>query len=171
MAEMPFHRMRRRRSRPRGRTYKKVLNFAPVSAGAGIQQDILLAVGTDSTAIGQVSPTDAVVPTGSKIAWFEIQYTVANLAAVFCHVNITIQNLLAGQVSISPILVGGNTQRNQVMHQGSRAIGQGQNMTWNVRYRVPPKMQRMREGSAWLFNTVGNVAVSQAVQIIYKVEL
>ncbi len=153
-----------------GRTYKKVINFAAASVGTA-QQDILLATGADSIAIGQTGPTDANCPTGSKIKWFVIQYTVGNLAAAFCHVNITIQTLNSGQVAISPILVGGNPQRNQVMMQDSRAIGQGQNMTWNIRYRVPPKYQRIREGSAWMFSTKASATVSQAVQIIYKVEL
>jgi len=170
---MSFHRRRnmRRASRPMGRTYKKVINFAPVSAGAGAQQDILIATGADGIALGQTGPTDANIPTGSKIKWILIQYTLVNLAAVFCHANITMQYLLSGQTAISPILVGGNPQRNQVLLQGSRGIGQGQNETWTIMFKIPPKYQRMREGMAWMFSTQANVAVSQAIQIIYKVEL
>ncbi len=167
---------RRSRGRSRGmrptiRTFKKVLNFAPASTGAGVQQDQVVITGVDNLAIGQTSPTDATVPTGSKIAYFEIQLALTNLSAVFCATHITIQRLVSGQTAISPLLVGGNAQRNQVFMQSLRSTGEGQNQTWTIKFKVPPKFQRMSEGTAWMFSFSSHVSTSFASQIIYKCQL
>ncbi len=167
-----WRRSRRRSSmRPTIRTFKKVLNFAPASTGAGVQQDQVVITGVDSLAIGQTSPTDATVPTGSKIAYFEIQLGMANLAAVMMATHLTVQRLVSGQTAISPLLVGGNAQRNQVFYQSLRVTGNGQNQTWTIKFKVPPKFQRMAEGTAWMFSFSSHTASSFVTQIIYKVQL
>ncbi len=165
----------RRRSRgPRTiiRSYKKVLNFAPVSSGAGVKFDHGLAAGADSVPLGQTGPTDNTVPTGSIIDYIEIQWGVSNLAAASNFVHITVQNLVSGQAAtVSPILVGGNPQRNQVHHQEMRSIGQGQNMTFVYKFKVPKMLQRMREGSQWFFTVLGTAAYTHSCQVIYKVKM
>ncbi len=107
---MPYRRRRMSRA-PRSivRTYKKVLNFAPASSGAGVKFDYSAVNGVDGVALGQTSATDQNVPTGSIIDYFEFQFAVVNLAAVACFIHITIQNLVSGQAAtVPPNLVGGN---------------------------------------------------------------
>ncbi len=158
------------RSQPRAviQSFKKILNFAPSSHGAGTKVDAVLSLGTDSVAAGQTGATDAAVPTGSIITEFIIQFGVANLAAVSCFQHISVQRLDTTQVTIAPNVTGGSPQRNQVMFMGMRSIGEGQNMNWELRYKVPKKYQRVREGSFWVFTTLATVATTDSIQVIYK---
>ncbi len=167
---------RRRRSfraAPRAivRTYKKVLNFAPASHGAGVKVNFDLVVGVDNLAVGSTGVTDATVPTGSIVDFIEIQYGVANLAAVACFVHVTMQSRLSGQpATITPNVVGGNPQRNQVHHQEMRSLGQGQNATFVYKWRVPKHLRRIREGSIFSFVIMGTTAITDSCQVIYKLK-
>ncbi len=168
---MPFRRRRSmRRSQPRAvvQSFKKVLNFAPSSHASGLKVDFVLSLGTDSVAAGQTGVTDAAVPTGSIITEFVIQYSAANLAAVTLFQHISMQRLDTTQVTLSPNVTGGSPQRNQVMFMGMRSIGQGQNMNWEIRYKVPKKFQRVKEGSFWVFTILGTAANIDSCQVIYK---
>ncbi len=169
---MPRHYRRSRRG-PRSivRTYKKVLNFAPASSGAGTKVDFDITFGVDSLAIGQTGPTDNVVPTGAIVDYIEFQYGVVNLAATANFTHISIQSLLSGQAAtVSPNVVGGNPQRNQVFYQMMRSNGQGQNSTYVIKWRVPKMMQRMREGSRIELTVLNTAAVTHSLQVIYKVK-
>ncbi len=165
---MPYRR-RRRRSSMAGITqsYKKVLDFAPASIGAG-KINYLLVTGTDSVAAGQTSVTDSQVPTGARIMSFTVIFGASQIVggSVFCYTSF--QRLLVSQGTVDPRTVGGNAQRNQVLHQDMFSIGINQNANRVYHFKVPKGMQRVREGAAWHFVVNGTNTLTQAVQVIYK---
>ncbi len=171
---MPRRGRRRYNSRPRivQRTYKKVLNFAPSSHAAGLQIDNRLVTGTDANAIGQVTSTDAIVPTGSVIEEFVIQYGAVNLSAISNFHHFCIQYTVGTQTAFVPCnIVGGNTQRNQVLLQGMRSMNQNQNYNITMRYKIPRRFQRVKEGMFWVFSVLGTSATTDSLQVIYIVKL
>ncbi len=151
-----------------GKTYKKILNFAPVTEGAGAIVHKLLVNGVDSISPGQLGVTDATVPTGAIITHIEIQFVVTNLVSVFAALNIAIQYTLQSQSPIDPRVIGGNQQRNQVFFQSMRAIAKDQNQTLIIRFKIPKSFQRVKEGMQWHFSHVTGPASSDAAQVIYK---
>ncbi len=167
---MPFRRRMRRSSGPRPviQSFKKVLNFAPISQSAGSTITRVLVDGTDSVAAGQTGVTDSDVPTGAIIKYIEIQWAVNNLVNTSCFMNMTIQLLHSGQFAISPLVVGGNPQRNQVYHQQLFSIGQSQNSNHIYRFKVPKRVQRVREGDLWVFAHNGSAIHTDSMQVIYK---
>ncbi len=151
------------------RTYKKVLNFAAVSTGAGVQFDYLLAKGVDSLTLGQSGATDATIPTGSKIQYIEIALADSNIVAAAAFVNLVIQYTLNAQSLVPPNAVGGNPQRNQVLHQQLFVMGQNQNSNHLFRFKIPGKFQRIKEGMEWNVSTISTGSHVHAMQVIYKV--
>ncbi len=168
---MPRYRrpLRSRMSMPRAvvQSYKKVLNFAPASIAAG-GRDIVLAVGVDSVAAGQTGPTDANVPTGCIIKHVEIQISLGQIVggAVFAHMSL--QKLENSQPTIASNVIGGSPQRNQVFRQLMKQLGINQNFNYTVKFMIPKKFQRMREGSNWVFQIQTSNTLTQSFQIIYK---
>ncbi len=166
---MPRH-YRKGRSMPRTvvQSYKKVLNFAPASRGTA-KQDFQLVLGVDSLAAGQTGPTDTAVPTGSIITSILIQQAYVNLAATAGIINTSTQRLISGQAAtVAPNVVGGDDQRNQVMHQDLLACGLSQNLMRTYLFKVPKKYQRVREGDQWFFTYISNVTHTSAIEVIYK---
>ncbi len=154
--------------RPVIKSYKKVLNFAPVSRGAAANFEHEMVLGVDSLSPGQGSVTDGTVSTGSNLKFIEIQYSAVNLAAASCFINISIQLLHSGQSIVSPIIVGGNAQRNQVHHLLQFSMGQGQNSNHIFKFKIPRRFQRVREGDSWNFVTRGTANFTEDLMIIYK---
>lgn len=171
---MPYrNRYNYRRSRRRSlgtvvQSFKKVINHAGASRAAATNIILACSTGVDSVAAGQSGPTDVQVPTGSLIKYIEFQMSFYNgtNAAVFVH--LTIQRIHEGQTPISPLLVGGDPQRNQVFHQDLFNIGQLQNVNRKYRFKVPKKYQRVREGDKWQLVYQGDVVHSSVGQFIYK---
>ncbi len=170
---MPYRRSfqrsgRRSGMRPVIQSYKKVINEAPASTAAGINRQFIAATGVDSVAAGQTSAIDNQVPTGSIIKYILFELTVGNstLANVFAHV--AIQYLLTGQGNVSPNIVGGSGQRNQVLHQDMFAVQQSQNTNRQYKFKIPKKFQRLREGMSWRLILQADLLTSSAGQIIYK---
>ncbi len=166
---------RRRRGRMRARSlgnvvqsYKKVLNFAPTSRAAAATIVQVLVQGVDSTAAGQTGPTDPFVPVGSIVKYIEIQFSWTNLVLVSLFTHFAIQHLRSGQAAVSPLLVGGDPQRNQVHLQLMKSLGQTQNGNLTIKFRIPPKYQRVRDGDKWDLVFNGNAVYVQATQVIYK---
>ncbi len=163
---------RRRRARTRTRvitqSFKKVINYAPTSRIGATKIDFEMATGQDSVAAGQTGPVDVNVPTGSIIESIEIQYTIQNVlaSAAFCHV--AIQRVLPSQSSISPNVIGGSNQRNQVHWQRVFAVGTQQNVNIIKRFKIPRPYQRVREGARWVFVVLPSANVTDVVQVIYK---
>ncbi len=167
---MPRHFRRRRNGgqRPVIVSYKKVLNFAPVSVGTA-KQDFLLVDGKDSISSGQTSPTDANVPVGSRVTAIVIQLAITNLAATSMFTHISTQMLLSGQANtIAPNVVGGNSQRNQVFHQSLFSTGLNQNQNRQYIFKIPAKYQRVREDQKFLFTIISDATNAHTVQAIYK---
>ncbi len=163
----------RRRSSPRVvrnpvQSYKKVLNFAPASRAAAASVTVTMATGTDSVAAGQTGPTDSAVPTGSMITSIDIQASFANLVGIASFLFLTVQHLRSGQGNIDPQAIGGDPQRNQVHLQLQRSLGMNQNRDFHIRFKIPKKYQRVREGDLWRLVTKGDTIRTDAYQIIYK---
>ncbi len=163
-----FRRTVRRSIRPVIQSYKKVLNFAPASHVAAAVISSVLSTGTDSVAAGQTSVTDAAVPTGSMIKFIEIQHAMNNPTSSPSFIHISLQHVRANQSDISPLTVGGNSQRNQVHMQSMLTLGFNQSNNRTHKFRVPPRFQRVREGDRWIFNRSGDLLWNDALQVIYK---
>ncbi len=148
-------------------SFKKSINHVSASFTAGFQQEVL-ATGVDSIAAGQTTLTDGNVPTGSLIKYIEIQLAIANVVEAACFVNVAIQYRLSTQTAVDPDLVGGNPQRNQVLHQELFSVGGFQNSTHKFKFKIPKKFQRMREGQIWTLAWRNSATVSREVQAIYK---
>ena len=161
-------RFRRRRSMTSTvQSFKKVLNHAPASFGAG-SRTLNMTTGTDSVAAGQTSPTDSQVPTGAILKFIEIQISYGQISggAVFAHCSI--QLLRANQTAIASNVVGGNPQRNQVFHQMMYQLGINQNFNRTIKFRIPKKFGRVREGDKWIWEITSSGTLTQAHQFIYK---
>ncbi len=154
-------------SRPVVQSFKKVLNIVPASYTAGFTK-VRLANGQDSVAAGQTGNTDDNVPTGSIIKYIEIQFSAVNLVAAACYINTTLGYLLAGQVAKDPLTIGGNTQRNQILHQSQFVAGLSQNANRTFKFKIPKKFQRLRENMEWVFTWNTSASVSASIQVIYK---
>lgn len=166
---MPRHYGRRRSMGPRQviQSFKKVLNFAPASTGAG-SKNVVLSIGQDSVAAGQTSATDNGVPTGAIIKYFEIQLAYSQIVGGSVFVHYSIQQLRSGQSAILSNVVGGSPQRNQVFLQGMASIGINQNWNRSIKFKIPRKFQRVREGDLWLIEITNSNTLVMAEQVIYK---
>ncbi len=157
-------------SRPMIKTYKKILNFLELSVASGFRQEILIK-GVDSSTMGQLTNVDPNVPTGARVKFIEVQFCISNLAAIHCYINCSLQYTLSNQAARDPQALGGNNQRNQVLHQDLFVVGKDQNSTHKFKFRIPPKFQRMREDMLWSLVWSTNQTVNRSIQVIYKVEL
>ncbi len=153
--------------RPVIQSYKKVIFFVNASFGPGFQNEEF-AVGVDSVAAGQTSATDTNVPTGSIIKYFEVMFAASNVVSTPCFVNCTLQYTLSPQTAIDPNAVGGDPQRNQVLHMDLFSIGQSQNSTHKFKFKIPKQFQRLREGMRWKLTWRNSATVNRECLIIYK---
>ncbi len=160
---------RRRSSGPRNivQSFKKVIFRVNASFGAGFTNE-QIAVGVDSIAAGQTSATDNQVPTGSIIKYFEVQFAASSVVSTPIYLNCTIQYRLSGQTFIDPRLVGGDKQRNQVLHMDLFSVGSNQNSTHKFKFKIPKGFQRLREGMEWALTWSTNGTVNREFQCIYK---
>ncbi len=164
---MPRHFKKRRSLGGIVNSYKKVLDFAPESISSG-KKNYLIANGVDSVASGQTSVTDANVPTGSKIMSFTVIFGASQIVGGSVFMYTSFQRFVSGQGTIDPRTVGGDPQRNQVLHQDMYSIGINQNSNRVYHFKVPKGMQRIREGAGWYFTVNGTNTTTNAVQVIYK---
>ncbi len=160
----------RRGSSPRAvvQSFKKVINIAPASIVASTNITASISTGVDSVAAGQTSAVDSNVPTGSVIRFIEIQWAAQNLVNVAAFAFLSIQRTHSGQGVINPQVVGGDPQRNQVHFQRILCIGQNQNVNFVMKFKVPKKYQRVRDGDTWKFTIQSTQIATVATQIIYK---
>ncbi len=152
------------------KTYKKVLNFAPTSISASTQQ-YLLAVGQDGISPDQTGVIDPSVPTGAKLTKIVVQFPIGNLLASSLVVHVAVQYILSGQTAIAANVVGGNPQRNQVIHQFVKSIGQFQNASIGYTIRIPKRFQRLKESMQWMYTVSTNAVSIQTLQVIYTFEV
>lgn len=157
-----------RRTGPIVQSFKKVLNHAPSSIAAGTNTSYAMVAGVDSVAAGQTTAIDDFVPTGAIVKYIEFQYSGANLVNVANFLHFTVQHLRSGQAFIASDAVGGNPIRNQVHLQVLRTAGQLQNTNVVIRFKVPKKYQRVREGDSWVVVVKNSAIITAAAQVIYK---
>ncbi len=150
-------------------TFKKIINFAPASFTAGFNNQVLIS-GKDNISPKQTSATDGECPTGSRVKYMEIQFCVSNVVSAPCYINCSVQYIIAGQTFNDPDVLGGDPQRNQVLHQDLFTVGANQNSTHKFKFKIPPKYQRIRENMQWAMVWSTNVSVNQTSQTIYKLE-
>lgn len=164
-------RRRRRSSAPRSiiQSFKKVINHPGTSNIAAATVVYQWANGVDSIAAGQTTGIDVNVPTGCIIKNVAIQWTGVNLTGGSNFFNCSIQFRLGGQTAfVSPIAIGGNNQRNQSLKQCSKSMGPNQSVNYSINFKIPPRFQRIREGTTWAFVTTASANWSSQCQFIYK---
>ncbi len=128
-----------------------------------------LAKGVDDETLGQTNGQDTSVPTGVKIKQFNIMSCWGSITGVSTFLHWSIQRLSSSQNAIDPTAVGGNALRTNVMMQGMSCIGDRQNATVDIKYKVPKKFWRIRDGDRWMFTTKSSTNVDTVKQCIYKV--
>ncbi len=163
-----FRGSRRRAMAPVIQSYKKVLNVAGSSHAAAAVEVMTLTQGVDSVAAGQTSVTDAQVPTGAIIKYILIQFSAANATSALAFLHLSVQLLRSGQSAISPLVIGGNPQRNQVFHQDLMTLPANASINRTIRFKVPKSFQRVREGDKWIINRSADLVWGDALQVIYK---
>ncbi len=155
------------RLQPIVKSYKKVLFFAEAAFTAGFTNQFLVQ-GTDNISPTQSSQTDGTVPTGSIVKYIEVQFAISNLVSTPCYITCSLQYTLAGQSPKDPVSIGGNNQRNQVLHMDMYSVGANQNSNHKFRFKIPKKFQRVREGMNWALTWATNVTVNNQTLVIYK---
>ncbi len=155
---------------PRGstRSVKYVVDQAQTTSGVALSA-FDLAIGVDEEPLGQASATDVSIPSGSKIKQFNIMSCWGSITGVSTFMHWSIQRIKSGQASISPKGVGGNALRTNVMMQGMQCIGDKQNATVDIKYKVPKRFWRIGDGDKWAFITISSTNVDTVKQCIYKV--
>jgi len=153
--------------RPVVQSYKKVLNEAPLSTAAG-GSTFVIVKGEDSVAAGQTTPTDPNVPTGCLVKFIDIAISWSQIVGGSVFMNYSIQHLHTGQAAISSLIVGGSPQRNQVFHQFMTSVGINQNFNRTIRFKIPAKFQRIRDGDKWVLRVENSNTIVAAYQFIYK---
>ncbi len=161
----------RRKSLPRStvRSVKYQVFQAGASAGAGIEA-VSICKGVDNATLGQSGVTDIDVPTGAKIAKFELFMPKVNLGAGTANfITWSIQRTNTGQAVVNPTTQGGNPLRSNVMLTGVLGLGAGQNNNLHVIYKIPPKYQRITDSQVWSVVNNNGLAVSTEYNFLYKV--
>ncbi len=159
----------RRRSTPRAaiNTYKKVLHFINAGFSAGFQNTFIIQ-GKDGINPSQATATDGEVPTGSTVKFIEVQFAISNLVSTPCYINCTLQYKLKGQFFIEPNKVGGDAQRNQVLHMELFSVGANQNSNHKFKFKIPKQFQRVRDDMDWSLTWQNSATVNREIQVIYK---
>ncbi len=161
----------RKRSIPRStvRSAKYIVVTGPFTEAAGIIARTAI-VGTDNATLGQTSVTDATVPTGAKVAVIECFMPKVNLGAGTANfIHWTMQRTQTGQSVVNPITAGGNPLRKNIMLTGVMGLGAGQNNSLHIRFKIPPKYQRIADGDVWNIVNNNGLAVSATYMFIYKI--
>ncbi len=161
----------RSRSMPRStvRSAKYIVVSGPSSEAAGLIA-VTMAQGVDNATLGQTSVTDTAIPTGAKIAKFDIFMPKVNLGAATANfVHWTIQRTVTGQSVQNPITAGGDAKRTNILLTGVIGLGAGQNNQLHVTFKIPPKFQRVQDNQVWSIVNNNDLAVSTTYYIVYKV--
>lgn len=159
---------RRGSMRPVIQSFKYVVEEAPASVAAGATNTLKMIEGEDSAAAGQTGVTDVKIPTGSIVKAINIDFSAANLVNIAGFVWVSIQKVRSGQSTISPRIVGGNPQRNQVFYQRMFGVGLNQNSNFHKLFKIPPKFQRMSDGDKWNLVTNSDIIRTECAEFIYK---
>ncbi len=147
-------------------SYKQVSVDGPASRAAATNIAHAFVIGVDNYT--GPSATNNEVPTGAKISSVTILASFTNLVAISALLHFNIQLLRTGMTGITPGSVGGNANRNVVIHTDMKFIGKEQNTNIRLRIKIPPMFQRIREGDAWQLMYRCDAVFASATQAIYK---
>ncbi len=147
-------------------SYKNIPIDGPASRAAATNIFHQVLIGVDDYS-GPTASNNA-VPTGAKVSSLLIFACFTNLASVSSLLHFNIQILRAGQLIVTPGAVGGDPQRNQVVFTHMAFLGKDQNSNFVFRIKIPPGMQRVREGDSWLIVYRSDTVFASATQSIYK---
>ncbi len=150
------------------RSVKYVID-EPQATSQTTVQTFQLAKGTDNATLGQTSGTDVAIPTGAKIKQFNIMSCWGSISDVSTFLHWSIQLVKTGQNVVDPTAVGGDGARNNVMMQGMVCVGEHQNQSVDIKYKVPKKFWRLADDSKWDFVTKCSTNVDTVKQCVYKV--
>ncbi len=147
-------------------SYKQVAVDGPASRAAGTDINHVFVLGVDN----YTGPSGALseVPTGAKIGFVNILLCFTNLVSISALLHLNIQILRSGQSGVTPGAVGGNPQRNQVLHTMMKFLGHDQNSNFVLRVKIPKMYQRVREGDQWTITYRCDTVFASATQVIYK---
>ncbi len=171
MRHFRSYRGSRRKSMPRStiRSVKYIVSQSGASEAAGLTAVTILK-GVDNTTLGQTGQTDVDVPTGAKVAQIEIFMPKVNLGSATANfITWTLQHTKTGQAVKNPDSLAGNALRTNVMLTGVLGLGAGQNNNLHIKYKIPPKFQRIADGDIWNLVNDNGLAVSTFYYFIYKV--
>ncbi len=159
-----------RRSRPRSviRTAKYIVVSGP-TAEAGGTQVISMVLGADNAVLGQTGVTDVTVPVGARIEKIEIFMPKINLGAVSNFCTWSVQRTVSGQSVISPILAGGSPLRKNIILTGCVGMGENQNNSLHIKFRIPKRFQRVGDADAWQIVNNNSSVMTSFYYIIYTV--
>ncbi len=155
---------------PKGstRSVKYIIDEAQGTSGTALDT-FKLAKGVDDETLGQTSVTDHTVPTGTKIKQFNIMTCWGSITGVSTFLHWSIQRIRSGQTFLNPRTQGGNPLRNNIMMSGIMCIGDKQNATLDIKYKVPKSMWRMGDNTEWALVTICSTNVDTVKQCIFKV--
>ncbi len=155
---------------PKGstRSVKFVVDEIQGTSGTAVDSFVLV-TGADNDSLGQSTGTDTVIPTGAKVKQINIMTCWGSITGVSTFLHWSIQHVKSSQSVISPILVGGNPLRNNVMMQGMICIGDRQNATLDIKYKIPKPFWRLKDGEKWILVTLCSTNVDTVKQAVYKV--
>ncbi len=155
---------------PKGstRSVKYVIDEAQTTSGVA---KVLFSVvaGGDNATLGQTSGTDITIPTGAKVKQINFMTCWGSITGVSTFLHWSIQLIHSGQSSVDPTAVGGSPLRTNVMMQGMQCIGDKQNATVDVKYKIPKRFWRLKDGDQWAFVSKSSTNVDTVKQAIYKV--
>jgi len=162
---------RRRSSRRRMRlqpiqSFKQITVDGPASRAAATLITHTFVNGVDN----YVGPTanNFEVPTGAKVMGFLVIANFTNLVGVSASLHFHIQCARTGIPSVTPGAVGGDPNRNTIIHTRMVFLGKDQNSNWMFYVKVPRIFQRIREGDIWRLSYQCDTVFASQTQIIYK---
>ncbi len=166
---MSYRRGRRRRtSAPRAviQSYKQISVDGPASRAAATNILHTFVSGTDDYS----GPGGAFnnVPTGAVVKFITILASFTNLVTISALLHFNVQLRRAGISAVTPGAVGGNTNRNTVIHTDMKFLGKDQNNNIRIGLKIPPLFQRIREGDTWIIVYRADTVFASATQVIYK---
>jgi len=168
---MVFRRNRRRNSRSFGarpviQSYKQVTVDGPASRAAATTIIHNVAIGVDNYT--GPTATNNEVPTGAVIKFVTVMLAFTNLVSVSSLLHLNFICLRAGAAGVTPGVVGGDPNRNTVIHTMMKFLGQDQNSNFVLGIKIPPIYQRIREGDIWRIVYRTDTVFASATQAIYK---
>ncbi len=166
---MVFRRGTRRRVRQLGnviQSFKQVSVDGPASRAAATNIIHSILSGVDNF-VGPTANNNA-VKTGSKVFSVIFMVCFTNLVSVSALLHLHLQCQRAGSAIVTPGVVGGNNNRNQIVHTKMMFLGHDQNSNYVFQVKIPRQYQRIRAGDAWSLVYRCDAVFASATQVIYK---